>query len=210
MVKIEWQNSSGKRLLSKLLDASNPDQAFVITSAKRQERELFVNLGGMEFLLKLFQKPFGAPDARKISSQSIQRRSELWNEVLVILRELAFAIPSLADNLFGDSEITFLFTMLVHNSVFDNTMNLLEEILATRADMFSLSSIPDVFSLLSSFSTRQLAHFCRVLSLILFEPEDRQIMEGTHILRSLDLLQLRRDRMARLNSIVERNQYMVT
>jgi hypothetical protein len=196
-------------LIGKLLDSSNPEQAFTITSKKRQEREIFVSLGGVVALLKLFRKPFGASDARKISPDSIQRRTELWNELLVILRELCFTVPTLADNIFGEYEISFLFTMLSHKSVFDNAMNLLEEILSTRMDTFSLAAIPNFYSLLNNLSTRQMIHFCRVLSLILFEPEDRQIMEGSHMMRSLDLLQLRRDRMARFNSVVERNQYMV-
>lgn len=94
--------------------------------------------------------------------------------------------------------------------MFDDTMNLLEEILASREETFSLLLIPNFFSLVDSFSSRQLAHFCRILSLVLFEPEDRQIMEGSQILKSLELLQLRRNRMAKNSSnVVERNQSLV-
>ena len=77
-------------------------------------------------------------------------------------------------------------------------MSLLEEILAVRIETFSLALVPDLYALIAKFTARQLAHFCRVLSLVLFEPEDRQIMEGSQVLRSLDLLQLRRDRMAKV------------
>ena len=94
--------------------------------------------------------------------------------------------------------------------MFDDTMNLLEEILASREETFSLLLIPNFFSLVDSFSSRPLSHFCRILSLVLFEPEDRQIMEGSQILKSLELLQLRRNRMAKNSSnVVERNQSLV-
>lgn len=103
------------------------------------------------------------------------------------------------------------FTYLRHQSLFDNTMNLLEEILASRTDTFSLALIPKLFSLIRGFSSRQLAHFCRVLSLVLFEPEDRQIMEGSQVLRSTDLLKLRRNKMVKNNNgVVERNQSLVS
>ena len=197
-------------LIASLLDSSNPDQVFVITPSKKQEREIFVSLGGIDLLLRLFNRPFSEPDARQMTPTIFQRRSELWNEVLVILREVAFAIPTLSENVFGKDHIVFLFTLLRHPQVFENTMNLLEEILSVRIETFSLALVPNFYSLVTVFSTRQLAHFCRVLSLVLFEPEDRQIMEGSHVLRSLELLQLRRDRMAKTSNIVERNQSLVS
>lgn len=208
----EWDNVEHAvgNLIHRLLDSSNPDQLFVITPIKKQEREIFVALGGTELLLRLFQKPFCEPDARQMTPVLFQSKSDLWNEVLVILREVAFAIPSLSEHAFGKHNIVFFFTLLRHNQVFENTMNLLEEILSVRSEIFSLSLIPNFYSLVASFSIRQLAHFCRVLSLLLFEPEDRQIMEGSHVLRSVELLQLRRDRMAKTSNIVERNQSLVS
>jgi hypothetical protein len=96
-------------------------------------------------------------------------------------------------------QVVFLFTMLSHRSVFENTVSLLEEVrgttcshippllpqaplppcllhvqvLAVRIDTFSLALVPDLYGLVSKFSARHLAHFCRVLSLVLFEPEVR-------------------------------------
>jgi hypothetical protein len=107
--------------------------------------------------------------------------------------------------------MVFFFTMLQHQPLFDNTMNLLEEILATREDTFQLSLIPDFYGLIGKFSARHLAHFCRVLSLVVFEPEDRHVMEGAHNLHSTELLQLRRNRLARTcGGVVERNQSLVS
>ena len=179
-------------LISRLLDNPDPEQVFNITPSKRQERETFVAFGGLHQLLRLFSKPFGHTDARMLSNARVRRKAEFWNEIFVILREVAFALPSLADLLFTKDHIIFLFTMLSHAVVFDNAINLIEEILAARTETFLLGCVPNVFALIDKFSSRQLMHFCRVLSLVLFESEDRQIMEGSHVLRSIELLQVRR------------------
>ena len=200
-----------RSILSRLLNETDNDtQLFHVTPEKRQAREIFVSLGGVREIMRLFSKPFlTTEDARKEKSDFFRRKAELWNEILIILREICYAIPTLADNIFTREHITFLFTLLSHGAIFENAMNLLEEILAVRVDVYSLAGIPDFYRLVDKFSVRQSAHFCRVLSLVLFEPEDRQIMEGQHVLRSVDLLQLRRDRMAKANNIVERNQSLI-
>ena len=56
---------------------------------------------------------------------------------------------------------------------------------------------------------REFSQFCRILSLVLFEPDDRQIIEGNTVLRSIELLQLRRDRMSRNASTTEENLSLV-
>jgi hypothetical protein len=196
-------------ILTRILDSSNADTMFAVTPTRAQEREYFIRIGGVDALLQLFSKPWSDPDARMTSTTHLHRKSELWNEVLVILREVAYALPTSSTYFFGMNHIIFLFTMLSHESVFENSLNLLEEILASRSDTFDLVQVPELESLIAKFTTRQLSHFCRILSLTLFEPEDRQLMEGSHVLRSLELIQLRRDRMAKVNCIVERNQSLV-
>lgn len=168
-------------IIVKLLENQSPDSLFTVTPSKRLEREFFVMFGGMRLLLMVLEPPLSKPDARQILSSTIQRHVELWNEVLVILREVCFAVPTLADSIFTDSHLVFLFTLLSHDYVFENTMNLLEEILAVRRDTFCLSLVPDFFQLVQRLSARRLAHFCRVLALLLFEPEDRQIMENSQV-----------------------------
>ena len=199
-------------IIVNILDNGDSNQVFVVTPKKKLQRECFVTRGGMEMLLKLFEPPLvSQSDGRNIPADEVRLRSELWNEILVILREVCFAIPSLSDKTFKTEHMVFLFTLLSHQSLFDNAMNLLEEILASREDTFSLSTVPNFYSLIGRFSARQLAHFCRVLSLVLFEPEDRQVMDGTHVMHSTELLQLRRNRMAKNScGVVERNQGLVS
>jgi len=205
------ETAVGDIILTLLDSSSSSSSLFHISPKKKQQRECFVRWGGVDLLLRLFEQPFVTHnDARNFTYPDVGRKCEVWNEILVILREVCFAIPSLSDKVFGTSHVVFLFTMLSHQSVFDNTMNLLEEILAARDDTFQLSLIPNVYSLLDKFSARQLAHFCRVLSLLLFEPEDRLVMEGSAVLHSVELLHLRRNRMAKnFSGIVERNQSLV-
>ena len=105
--------------------------------------------------------------------------------------------------------LVFLFNLLIYSSVFENALHLIEEILATRSEVFSLRMIPNFHNILKVLNTRQLSHFCRVLALLLFEPEDRQILEGAQTLKSFDLLQLRRDKLSRPSYTVERNQSLI-
>ncbi len=190
-----------------LAPISANDKAF----KKKQQRELFMAMGGAESLLTLFLPPFAPVDAELISKPQMQEKSEMFNEVLVIIRELLSSVPAIADRLIDTKHLVFMFTLLRHQAVFDNTMSILEEVLASREDTLHLGVIPKLNSLVLRFSPRQLAHFCRVLSLVVFEPEDRSIMEGSQVLRSLELLQLRRNRMSRsCSGTVERNQNLVS
>lgn len=164
-----------RMLFSKMLEMSPPDQVNSVNFKRKQEREVFVAIGGMHLLLRLFEKPFCEPDARSMSLSLVHSYSELWNEVLVILREVCYTIPTLSEQLFGNDHIIFFFTLLVHRSVFENSISMLEEILAVRIETFSLALVPKLFSLVSKFSARHLAHFCRVLSLVLFEPVSHSV-----------------------------------
>lgn len=76
------------------------------------------------------------------------------------------------------------------------------------ATTFFLGNVPHLYNLWSQFTCRQLAHFCRILALLVFEPEDRQLLESPNVLKSVELLQLRRDRAARAgrDAAVDMNQ----
>ncbi len=185
------------------------EHSYNIPPESLQEKETFVALGGLQLLLQLFEPRLSGTDARNTSPAVMLNRSELWNEVMALLRELVFVIPNMADNFIADCHLSFMFTMLGHRHLFESTMSLVEDILAIKVDTFDLSKVPNLYALLDGFSSRQMMYFCRLLALVLFESEDRQIMECTHVLRSLDLLQLRRDRMAKISNIVERNQCLI-
>ena len=140
--------------------------------------------------------------------------------------------------IFDDGEfLPFLFTLLSHDSCFDGAAALMEEILSLQSHSpaqpapdtekmadgvagyhatvrvsppttFFLGNVPDLYKLWGGFNCRQLAHFCRILALLVFEPEDRQLLESPAVLKSIELLQLRRNRAARAgrDSTVDMNQ----
>lgn len=178
---------------------------------KKSQRDYFVLYGGVQAILSIFSMPSvnANDDARRIRPV-VMRRNETWNEIMVILRDLIISIPSIADQYIDNRCISTLVTFLYYKNIFDNVMNLLEEILATREETFPLALVPNFYQLVEKFTARQLAHFCRVLSLVVFEPEDRQTLESPHTLRSMEVLRLRRKRMLKGNNvIVERNQNLV-
>jgi hypothetical protein len=172
------------------------------------------------------------------TSMVSNKLASCWNEVLASLRELVYAMPILVQNgtiLEEGKFLPFLFTLLSHDSLFDAAATLIEEILcllshsppppvspdeapidgeyrsmnyAVPVRTFFLGNVPDLYSLWRAFNCRQLAHFCRILALLVFEPEDRQLLESPAVLKSLELLQLRRDRAARAgrDATVDMNQ----
>ena len=138
----------------------------------------------------------------------------------------------------GGDFVPFLFTLLAHDCCFDGAAVLIEEILNSQSNSlqspstaeenvvdeisgmelsrqyivpsstFFLGNVPDLYELLGGFNCRQLAQFCRLLALLIFEPEDRQVLDSPSVLRSIELLHLRRDRAARAgrDSTVDMNQ----
>jgi hypothetical protein len=195
--------------IDRLLNSTDPETVFLITPEKREERAVFVDLGGMELLISLLNAPFMALDARNAASETVQKRTEFWNELLVVLREICYALPAVAETKFSVHVIAQLFTMLAHRCIFENCMNLIEELLAVRTETFDMAHVPRLHALIKRFTTRDMAHFCRILALVLFEPEDRQMIESAHTVTGKELLQLRRNRMHRAGRTLESNQALV-
>ncbi|KAJ0404050.1 hypothetical protein P43SY_004305 [Pythium insidiosum] len=145
------------------------------------EREKFLRMGGAECLLRVG-----------------------------ILRELCYFSIDLARDLSDkDGLIVYLFQLMHENKFFDNAAGLVEDILAVREDSFDLSRVPRFNDIVQSFSSRQLAFFTRVLALVVFEPEDRRLLETSKVIKSIELLQLRRSRLLRTDSVVDRNHAII-
>ena len=232
------------------------------------ERDAFCLAGGVQTMIRIFreksfvgQEMSQSYDARDLSEEIVANRLAVgWNEALMALRELVYAIPALVENgtvLDGGDFLPFLFTLLAHDSCFEAAAALIEEILSflsqapqqasqqqqQEAEMdsttgssssssssssipyyravgrvippttFYLGNVPDLYRLWYGFNCRQLAHFCRILALVVFEPEDRQsslseTATTTGVLKSIQLLQLRRNRAIRSgrDSTVDMNQ----
>jgi hypothetical protein len=188
-----------------LIDHNGTDTASKFR--KTQMKQTFVAYGGVQYLLRICEPPICTSDARNLPKATFHERAETWNEILSILRELIITVPSLPDRFFSLQHISFFITLLHHTTVFECAAAVVEEILTCREDPFPLYIVPNLFGLLKGLSSRHLAHFCRVISLTIFEPEDRHILEGTHSVRAMELLRMRRTRAFRSsNLVVEKNQ----
>ncbi|ETV99296.1 hypothetical protein H310_08028 [Aphanomyces invadans] len=131
-------------------------------------------------------------------------------EALNFLRELCFVAPSLAEELGQNDKLTIVLFQLMGNTIFfEHAAGLVEEILSVRDVSFDLSLVPDFHATIQTFSSRQLAFFCRILALVVFEPEDRRLLENSRVIKSVELLRLRRERMHKADNTVDRNHALL-
>jgi hypothetical protein len=73
----------------------------------------------------------------------------------------------------NDRFIVFLFSLLADAKTFDAAIGLIEEVLGAKEDTFDLSRVPNFNALVRGMSKGQLGVFCRVLAMVVFEPDDR-------------------------------------
>ncbi|KAG6954231.1 hypothetical protein JG687_00011920 [Phytophthora cactorum] len=196
------------------------------------ERETFLRLGGDECLLRvlhalrledaekqpkrrgdtraLWETPVPVTIAPAKSGTDASLRKHALNDTMAILRELCYFSVNLAAQLCDkDGLVVYLFQLMGDVRFFDNASGLVEEILAVRDEAFDLTRVPNFHTVMQSLSSRQLAFFCRVLALVVFEPEDRRLLETAKVIKSLELLKLRRNRMMRADNIVDRNHALI-
>jgi hypothetical protein len=206
-----------KTVMENLLQAhSNPEDVLNLTPQKSEQRQIFLALGGIDELLRLFKYPFGDKgnglsyviDSREFSNV-IYHHTDLFNDVLIILREIVFSVPRVADSSLCTKDIAFLFALLSHEGLFQHGINLIEEVLAARYELFSLENVPQLYRLVEKMNVRQFAHFMKVLGILLFEPEDKLFAEGQIAMRGMTLLSLRHERLIRPDTVVERNQTLI-
>lgn len=169
-------------LLTGESEGNDEASLYSVTPEKRLQREMFVALGGVRCLLKLLEPPFADRDARTTPKSVMYERSEVLKEALIVFREVCFS-SSYVSREISLANIQYLLSLLSHKTLFDCTISVLEEILSSpnMVDTFDLTSLRGANELFESFSTKQLVLMCRVLSLVLFEPEDRMAMESATV-----------------------------
>jgi hypothetical protein len=116
----------------------------------------------------------------------------------------------------------------LQRGLFESAVSLAEELLAVSPRTFNLALVPNFYALFDGLSSVQAAHLCRLVALLVFEPEDRIRLElaahaGTgsssdssesaqqqqqQPVRSLELVQMRRDRMSRPCPYIDINQVL--
>jgi len=171
-----------RRRISEVL---TPDQA-----AKNQEG--LIMCGGIELLVSILLSPLeqhGTPSrvsSLKASESSSRSQAKdfasMKIDLLGILREICYAKATVAENLSWNTTLLIdLFDKFIRpkdrplpsHGTFECGVQLAEEILSARQDALSLESIPNFPSLVSSLSPSQLPMFCRLISLLLYMPDER-------------------------------------
>ena len=149
--------------------------------------------------------------ARDLDKRKVKNNAATWNEALVLLRELCYLDNNVPSDYISKHFLIYLFTMASHSCIFEGVVGLIEEVLSLlpAAGLFDVSEVPEFYSLLRGLNCRQMGHFCRVMALLVFEPEDRVLMESSTVLKSLSLLQLRRDRTSRASTTIDKNQSII-
>ncbi|CAI5511208.1 unnamed protein product [Closterium sp. Naga37s-1] len=96
------------------------------------------------------------------------------NDCLAVLREMCFASACFSEGLSVQRQFLIrLFALMENKITFDYAVALAEEILAVGEETLNLGSVPNFARLVRGLSSRQLSFFCRVLAMVVFEPEDR-------------------------------------
>lgn len=167
----------------------------------RLGREWFVLFGGADTIARLVQVPSNPSQAALAGFHGdlgprVSSASDLKLQGLQLLRDLCFSLQSLSEQLSSQkSFVVHLFQLMREQKMFEEAVGLCEEVLAFRGEVFSLSNIPDIEGLIKSLSKRQLALFCGVLALVVFEAEDRSSSETLKVTPSADLLMARREQV---------------
>lgn len=133
--------------------------------------EAFVLFGGDVLLRRALSCPFLNEDGveKKPASNKVLA---VRRECLSLLHELCVSVPFFAQGMAENGEfLGQVFGFMYYAVTFDQAVGLVEDVLAAREDTLRVQDIPDFANLVRSFSSRQLASFCRVLAMVTFEPE---------------------------------------
>ena len=109
-------------------------------------------------------------------SDSANRRNylELQQHTLVLLRDIAAVSPPAAAELINSRTFVLkAFECMAENLLFMEASSLIEELVAVSGIFIDLTTIPDIEGLLMRLLPHSAACMCRLIGLVLFDPEDR-------------------------------------
>jgi len=99
---------------------------------------------------------------------------EMPQNVMSVLRELAAISPSAACELVSSRAfVLMIFECMFENILFLEASSLIEELVAVSGVFIDLTTIPDIERLLMQLLPHNAACMCRLIGLLLFDPEDR-------------------------------------
>ena len=128
-------------------------------------------------------------------------------EALMLLRDLGMSADEHPFR--GHEPILGLFRLMRRPQLFESAAALTEEVLANRARLFPLSSVPDLGGFVMALAPVKLSAFSRVLAVLCYEPEETRHLDEDAPASCTSLLQMRRDRRSRSLGVLEQNQAAV-
>jgi Trpc4-associated protein len=157
-----------------------------------EAREL-VQFGVVPILARLLSVTLSDPATRK-------NLMDVQQNAMFILRELAAVSTSSACELANSREfVLMIFECMAENILFSEASSLIEELVAVSGVFIDLTSIPNIENLLLRLLPNNAACMCRLLGLLLYDPENRLEIRATSL--KADSLVQQRLRIAQADSV---------
>ena len=151
-------------------------------SAEIELLEFFVQVNGIEVLLKLFEIQMADPNyAETFPSRLVINNKDLWTHTCNIIRDVMLQFPYISARFLTNAHIEYLFSLLFHACVYDVCVRLIEVALVERLQPIILSMIPRFNNLIMNMDILQTAKFCRLLSLLVHNSADKRNMSNQKI-----------------------------
>ena len=151
-------------------------------SAEIELLEFFVQVNGIEVLLKLFEMQMADPNyAETFPCRLVITHKDLWIHTCNIIRDVILQFPYISVRYLTNAHIEYFFSLLFHNPVYDVSVRLIEVALVERLQPIILSMIPRFNNLIMNMDILQTAKFCRLLSLLVHNSADKRNMSNQKI-----------------------------
>ncbi|KAA8491193.1 Short transient receptor potential channel 4-associated protein [Porphyridium purpureum] len=170
-------------------------QALVSSTYCEEFRDAFVSFNGPEALLNVLRLVRTLLERSAVHPVSRLMQDLVRNvaaDAISLLKECCYGFGWISPRLgLQPDAVDVLFYFVTQRDSFEPAVLLIEDLLAMRDDTFELATIWGIEELILTLSPYELALFCRVLTLTLFEPEERQGGDSLRIYRAGELLQRR-------------------
>mmetsp|Transcript_35490 Transcript_35490/g.47914 ORF Transcript_35490/g.47914 Transcript_35490/m.47914 type:complete len:926 (-) Transcript_35490:162-2939(-) len=143
------------------------------TEVQATARRMYVSLGGPCQLQTLLHSPLLSQSKSNHSTELPSKDTvDMINKVLNILTELSLAEDHAAASLTMLPQLLpRLFELMGMDDTLDGAVSLAQELLATGAELFSLSTVQDLALLVQGLQPRALSLFCRTMATLFSKPE---------------------------------------
>eukprot|EP01136_Pigoraptor_vietnamica_P038355 Opistho-1_new@107567 len=155
----------------------------------------FVSSGGVAVVLRMLQRPEVVAAAKSGEGHSMRDADLIARtfpvpslfqnstthktvltgvtDILSVLQEVVLlAADVAADMSCDDAFVHRLFALMESRALFGQAVALAEKVLDMRDDVFPIATVPDLAEIVSGFTGQQLASFCRVAALVVFDQDD--------------------------------------